>query len=470
MLFTKDIRHVNKDMGGQNEASNLHDEQRIMCLTRDLMDQKRHWGKEKPSQQKLKNTNFSKMMVGHGKGVLKRYNFMLQDEELPTYETMESLSPHQSHMRRVSSLNHDEEDFEEEEHEVDSFRNENIGSTSHGMSNTRNESRALNETKKRRSNKANLVFEVDECAGRIVGEDSQQFITKGGCVVRDHAKFDGTTWKKQPDLLKYDIITKCTENSTYDPSCRSMVRAIDTQLANQHKNRQYRLHLHFKKFSTKEKAINHPPNDVINVDWVKPCHKFASEEFQKVSIRNKKNKSFNQVPPAVGTVSIARIVDMNELLNEEASSSCSPVEICMKNYILQMELELEKEKSKALEEEIRVIKEEQLQFQEEQIKYREEQNKKMEFMMSELSHLFGCCIFYALNFVVLVGLILSFALAKRVFENLKQEVEGVELQPKCQELMALILRSVPEKIHGSNNRFLGIFLWLATVSKSSLSK
>ncbi|CAH1452996.1 unnamed protein product [Lactuca virosa] len=353
------------------------------CLTRHLMDQKRYRGIEKPSQQKLKNTNFSKMKSLSPKIPT---NLMLQDEEMHTYETMESLSPHQSHMRRVSSLNHDEEDYEEEEHGVDSFRDENIGSTSHGMSNTRKESRALNETKKWRSNKANLVFEVDECTGRIVGEDSQQIITKGGCVVRDHAKFDGTTWKNQSDLLKYDIITKCMGNSTYDPSCRSMVRAIDTQLANQHKNREYRLHLHFKKFSTKEEAINHPPNGVINVDWVKLCQKFASEEFQKVSIRNKKNKSFNQVPPAVGTISIAMIVDMNEFLNEEASSSCSPAEICMKKlhripgYIngrsvstkqvlgtekLQMELELEKEKSKALEEEIRVIKEEQLQFQEE---------------------------------------------------------------------------------------------------------
>lgn len=77
------------------------------------------------------------------------------------------------------------------------------------MSVTRKESRALNEAKKRRSNKETLVFEVDECAGRIIGEDSQHFITKGGCVVRDHAKFDGTTWRNQTDLLKYDIITKC---------------------------------------------------------------------------------------------------------------------------------------------------------------------------------------------------------------------------------------------------------------------
>lgn len=430
---------------------------------------------EKPTQQKFKNTNFSNMMVGPGKGLLKRSdlqkssstssshdalhpkihkgptNFRLQDEVLPTDETMKSLSQNDDDEEHEEDYEEGREgDYEEEEHEVDSVREENIGSTSHGVSVTRKESRALNEAKKRRSNKETLVFEVDECAGRIIGEDSQHFITKGGCVVRDHAKFDGTTWRNQTDLLKYDIITKCMENSTYDPSCRPMVRAIHTQLANQHKSRQYRLHLHFKKFPTIEEAINNPPNGVTNTDWVKLCQRFASEEFQNVSNRNKKNRSLNQVPPAVGTVSIARIVDMkrregeevsvidhykighfskkknkmvndkadeiwNELQNEEAASSYSPAEICMKKLRripgyakgrsistkqvlatekLQMELELEKEKSKALEEQIRLLKEEQLQFQEEQnkykeeqIKFQEEQKEKMEFMMNELSRL-----------------------------------------------------------------------------------
>ncbi|KAI3503691.1 hypothetical protein L1887_32140 [Cichorium endivia] len=60
-----------------------------------------------------------------------------------------------------------EGDYEEEEHEVDSVREENSGSTSHGVSVTRKESRALNEAKKRRSNKETLVFEVDECAGTL---------------------------------------------------------------------------------------------------------------------------------------------------------------------------------------------------------------------------------------------------------------------------------------------------------------
>ena len=58
-------------------------------------------------------------------------------------------------------------------------------------------------------NNRKLVFEVDDCAGHIVGDDSQVFITKGGCLVRERAKFDGTTWRKQELSLKTDIIAKC---------------------------------------------------------------------------------------------------------------------------------------------------------------------------------------------------------------------------------------------------------------------
>lgn len=84
-----------------------------------------------------------------------------------------------------------------------------------GTSITRKESRVLSETRKRRLNKGQFIFEVDECAGRIIGEDSQRFITKGGCLVRDHAKYDGTTWRNQSDLLKADIIDKCMVKCYY---------------------------------------------------------------------------------------------------------------------------------------------------------------------------------------------------------------------------------------------------------------
>ncbi|GKE04031.1 reverse transcriptase domain-containing protein, partial [Tanacetum coccineum] len=99
--------------------------------------------------------------------------------------------------------------------------------------------------------------------------------------------------------------------------------------------------------------------------WVLLCERFASEDFQKISEKNKKNRSKNLVPPTVGTRSFARRVDesrregkevseieqykmahyskklkgmineeadtiWNDLQAEEATSSCTSAEICLK--------------------------------------------------------------------------------------------------------------------------------------------
>ncbi|GJY13549.1 reverse transcriptase domain-containing protein [Tanacetum coccineum] len=58
--------------------------------------------------------------------------------------------------------------------------------------------------------------------------------------------------------------------------------------------------------------------------------RFASEAFQKISAKNKKNRSFNKVPPAVGSLSVARRVYKNELRIEEANSTLTLAEICLK--------------------------------------------------------------------------------------------------------------------------------------------
>nr|GEY91905.1 myb domain protein 62 [Tanacetum cinerariifolium] len=139
--------------------------------------------------------------------------------------------------------------------------------------------------------------------------------------VREYGLFDGTTWKKHPDFLKTDIISKCVENSTFNGKCKRSVDAIDSQLGNQHKNRQYRLHVIYNKFPTHEEALVDPPSGIELSDWVKLCEKFASEKFQMLSEQNKKNRSFNLIPPAVGTKSVARIIDMNKLRSEEADGS-----------------------------------------------------------------------------------------------------------------------------------------------------
>ncbi|GJU35446.1 hypothetical protein Tco_1183800 [Tanacetum coccineum] len=94
-----------------------------------------------------------------------------------------------------------------------------------GTTVTRKETRALGETRKSQLNKGSLVFEVDESFGRIIGKNSQGFITKGGCVMRKYAKLDGTTWKKQPDLLKIDIISKTTNDLQAEEATSSCTSA-----------------------------------------------------------------------------------------------------------------------------------------------------------------------------------------------------------------------------------------------------
>ncbi|GKC07400.1 Myb domain protein 62, partial [Tanacetum coccineum] len=205
----------------------------------------------------------------------------------------------------------------------------------------------------------------DESFRRIIGKNSQGFITKGGCVMRKYVKLDGTTWKKQPDLLKTDIISKTMENSDFDFKCTRMRSAMSSQLGYQHRNHQYKLHLHYKEYETMEEAMTHPPKGIEVSDWVLLCERFASEDFQKISEKNKKNRSKNLVPPTVGTRSLARRVDesrregkevseieqykmahyskklkgmineeadtiWNDLQAEEATSSCTSAEICLK--------------------------------------------------------------------------------------------------------------------------------------------
>ncbi|KAL6572390.1 hypothetical protein OROMI_013348 [Orobanche minor] len=219
------------------------------------------------------------------------------------------------------------------------------------------------------------------------GNDSQHIITKNGCLVREFAKFDGTTWKHQPQTIKDLIAKKCTEKSNHAGNS-STIKAIMKQAGNTHKNKQYRLHLHYKKFSSREEAEKNCPEN-------------------EKSRKNKENHSKNNTPPTVGSVSVARKIVMNrkkggpepsaidlyhwshyseknkrmvndhaeqimeELRAEEATSSRTPAEICVQKLggipghlkgravptrqilaseSFQIELEAEQERRKEVEE------------------------------------------------------------------------------------------------------------------------
>nr|GEX48888.1 hypothetical protein [Tanacetum cinerariifolium] len=101
-------------------------------------------------------------------------------------------------------------------------------------------------------------------------------------------------------LYYHRLVTNIlVENSTFDGKCKRSVDAIDSQLGNQHKNWQYRLHVIYKKFPTHKEAPVDPPSSIELSDWVKLCDKFASEKFQILSEQNKKSRSFDLILPIV---------------------------------------------------------------------------------------------------------------------------------------------------------------------------
>ncbi|GKC04256.1 Myb domain protein 62, partial [Tanacetum coccineum] len=112
---------------------------------------------------------------------------------------------------------------------------------------------------------------------------------------------------------------KGLENSDFDFKCTRMRSAMSSQLGYQHRNHQYKLHLHYKEYETMEEAMTHPPKGIEVSDWVLLCERFASEDFQKISEKNKKNRSKNLVPPTVGTRSLARRVDESRREGKEVS-------------------------------------------------------------------------------------------------------------------------------------------------------
>ncbi|GKB06381.1 Myb domain protein 62 [Tanacetum coccineum] len=159
-------------------------------------------------------------------------------------------------------------------------------------------------------------------------------------------------------LIKADLPPSVKENSDFDFKCTRMRSAMSSQLGYQHRNHQYKLHLPYKEYETMDEAMTHPPKGIEVSDWVLLCERFASEDFQKISGKDKKNRSKNLVPPTVGTRSLARRVDeLGHLPGHIKGRSASTKQI-LETVNLRSELKALKEKNKAANQKVDYLLEE----------------------------------------------------------------------------------------------------------------
>ncbi|KAL3509915.1 hypothetical protein ACH5RR_029316 [Cinchona calisaya] len=94
--------------------------------------------------------------------------------------------------------------------------------------------RNLSLTKKRDAKEV-LIIDVNDNVWRIVGKDSQHFITESGCVLRKLAKHNVQKRSKLSDKDREDLYKIVTDNFEYDKG--QLLKAIvNKQMNSQHRN------------------------------------------------------------------------------------------------------------------------------------------------------------------------------------------------------------------------------------------
>nr|GFA42411.1 myb domain protein 62 [Tanacetum cinerariifolium] len=147
-----------------------------------------------PNHQKLKRTLWKNKVFKGVRGSIPEMEPELPRGKYHMEQRMMNAKGSQNNERMKSLLHHNQKISDHLMKSKNPLRIWYSGSgPGKGKTITMKESRALSANRKSRFNQRKLVFKINNYAGRIVRDDSQTFITKGGCVVRECAVFDGRT-------------------------------------------------------------------------------------------------------------------------------------------------------------------------------------------------------------------------------------------------------------------------------------
>nr|XP_027109464.1 uncharacterized protein LOC113729359 [Coffea arabica] len=193
----------------------------------------------------------------------------------------------------------------------------------------RGRTRNLSLSKKREANET-LTIEIDDCIRRIVGKDSQYFITEGGCVVRKAARLNVPKWSHLNPGDREGIYSTVTDDFRFPEHITSKT-AINRQLNTQYRNHRYRLHKYFQSFESRQEALRQVPEGVSEEDWKWLVSYFENDEFKKISERNKQNRAKNDCYTTVGTKSLARVVEEKKRKEDVELSEIDMFELSRKS-------------------------------------------------------------------------------------------------------------------------------------------
>ncbi|XP_060185240.1 uncharacterized protein LOC132614739 isoform X1 [Lycium barbarum] len=139
-----------------------------------------------------------------------------------------------------------------------------------------------------------------------VGPGANDFVTELSVKVFQHARHDVKNWKNVSNLAKDRIIAHMLD--TFQLPDTQHIRDTILERANHlYRYRRKRLHDHFKKFATEEERLQNKPKEVNEVEWKFLVEYFNSEDFKRMSERNKTNKAKQELNHICGRKSFQAI-------------------------------------------------------------------------------------------------------------------------------------------------------------------
>ncbi|KAG8372858.1 hypothetical protein BUALT_Bualt12G0110700 [Buddleja alternifolia] len=161
------------------------------------------------------------------------------------------------------------------------------------------------EVEKKRGKAEKLEVTIHLQRKRIVGKNAKDFKTEVCVVIKQHAPLQYARWKDIPtDIIKKMwLAMKQKFNLQENFQVKKIV--ID-QLNRQYRSRRHKLHAYYLKRKDDKDILHKPPNGVLQNDWEQFINYVESDEFKRLSDRNKENRKKLTMSHACGTKSIAQ--------------------------------------------------------------------------------------------------------------------------------------------------------------------
>ncbi|XP_042960974.1 uncharacterized protein LOC122295785 [Carya illinoinensis] len=141
-------------------------------------------------------------------------------------------------------------------------------------------------------------------------ENALIFTTRITWLVKHYMDLCHASWHNVPVNEKEELISRVQNDFILDWTKKNHRDAVTKTLRKRFNHIRYDLHRTYKLYDSNEEALANVPSWVTPATWVKLCARYSSENFKRMSERNKFNREKQQNNHTAGRRSFVRLMEM----------------------------------------------------------------------------------------------------------------------------------------------------------------